>query len=95
VKVRYSSRALLDLAEIGDYLAERSPTGARAVEHAIRRTVLLIADFPGSGRAVEQRRDARVLPVLGYPYLIFYTVRADTVFVLHVRHAKRAAPERL
>jgi len=31
-----------------------------------------------------------VLPVLRYPYLIFYTVTNEAVVVLHIRHAARA-----
>jgi plasmid stabilization system protein ParE len=74
VKVRYSPRAVRDLAGIADYLVERSPRGAQFVDHRIRKTVDLIAAFPGSGRALEQRRGVRVMPVGRYPYLVFYAI---------------------
>jgi len=32
VRIAYSPRAVTDLAEIGDYLAERNPNAAAAVE---------------------------------------------------------------
>jgi hypothetical protein len=35
MKLRYSPRALGDLAVISNYLVKRSPAGARAVEQAI------------------------------------------------------------
>jgi plasmid stabilization system protein ParE len=31
-------------------------------------------------------------PVPSYPYLIFYTVEADEVVILHVRHGARLKP---
>lgn len=67
MKLRYSPRAVADLGTIADFLSERSPQGARAVERAIRATVSLIADFAGCGRAVEQRANVRVIPVTRYP----------------------------
>jgi plasmid stabilization system protein ParE len=51
MKLRYSPRALGDLAAISDYLIERSPAGARAVEQAIRTTVRMLEQFPAGGRA--------------------------------------------
>jgi plasmid stabilization system protein ParE len=89
MKVRYSPRAVQDLAGIADYLAQRSPAGARAVESAIRSTVRLLEAFPGSGRALEQRPAVRVVPVTRYPYLVFYASADDSVVVLHVRHGAR------
>jgi addiction module RelE/StbE family toxin len=89
MKVRYSPQAAADLAAIADYLTERSTSGAIAVERALRTTIALIADFPGSGRQVEQRAGVRVIPVTRYPYLIFYTVADNALVVLHVRHASR------
>ena len=89
MKVRYSPRAAADLAAIADYLSARTAQGARALERALRATVALIADFPGSGRIVDQRPNVRVIPVARFPYLIFYTVSGDDVIVLHVRHSAR------
>jgi plasmid stabilization system protein ParE len=53
-------------------------------------TIDLIAAFPGSGRALEQRRSVRVMPVGRYPYLVFYTIGEDEIVILHVRHGARA-----
>ncbi|HBH42276.1 MAG TPA: type II toxin-antitoxin system RelE/ParE family toxin, partial [Rhizobiales bacterium] len=51
MRITYSPRAVIDLAEIGRYLAERSPSGAAAVEKRMRTVVELIAQFPASGRS--------------------------------------------
>ena len=89
MKVVYSPRAISDLGEIADYLVPRSPTGARAVEERIQRTVWLLSEFPGSGRALSQRSMVRVIPIGRYPYLIFYSISANELTILHIRHGAR------
>ncbi len=97
MKLRYSSRASRDLAEIGEYLTARSPGGALSVERRIRKTIKLISEFPGAGRGLDQRPAVRVLPIGRYPYLIFYTLRDTEIVVLYIRHGARKPvdPERL
>jgi plasmid stabilization system protein ParE len=90
MKVRYSPRATSDLIAIADYLVERNPSAGRAIEAAIRRSVDLLGEFPGSGRALTQRPGVRVMPLTRYPYLLFCTVAGAEVIVLHIRHGARA-----
>jgi toxin ParE1/3/4 len=89
VRIKYSPRAVIDLAEIGRYLAERSPSGAAAVEKRMRTVVELIAQFPASGRSVYARPGVSVIPLGRYPYRIFYTTSDDELIVLHIRHTAR------
>lgn len=89
MKVVYSPRAVSDLAVIADYLTERGPQGAMAVERRIREVVERLAEFPGMGRELAQRPGVRVMPLGRYPYLIFYSARENELVVLHVRHASR------
>ena len=89
MKVRYSPRAIGDIIAVADYLAERNPVAARAVEAAIRKTIDLLGEFSGSGRALTQRPQVRVMPVARYPYLVFYAIRPDGLLVLHIRHGAR------
>lgn len=90
MRVRYSLRAINDLNSISSYLAERNSAGARAVEEKIRSTLTLLARFPGMGRPLKERPHVRVMPVVRYPYLIFYVVQRDALIVLHIRHGARA-----
>ena len=90
LKVRYSPRAIDDLAGIADCVRERSlPKGARSVERAIRSTVGLIGSHPGLGRALEQRPNVRVIPVTRYPYLVLFTKLNAYVLIVHIRHGAR------
>jgi plasmid stabilization system protein ParE len=65
-----------------------SPRGARNVKRAIQRTVELIGEFPEGGRPVGEQA-ARVLPAGRYPYLIYWSVEAGEVWLVHIRHARR------
>jgi plasmid stabilization system protein ParE len=86
--VRFTRRALNDLSRILDYLDERSPRGAMNVKLAIKRAVDAIGENPGVGRP-SGKGGTRVTPVARYPYLIYWTVEASEVHVLHIRHGAR------
>jgi toxin ParE1/3/4 len=71
-------------------LRERNSSAARSVEATVRSTIDLLSEFSDSGRLLTQRRNVRVMPLARYPYLIFYTVSADELLILHIRHGARA-----
>lgn len=90
MKVRYSRRALRQIEEIHRYISERNPRAATRVIVRIEELCEKLGEFPGMGHATD-RSDIRVLPVVRYPYLIFYTVVAsgEEVRILRVRHGRR------
>ena len=90
MNVVYAPRATGDLAKIGAY--SRRTFGdsiAVALETYIRATVARIAIVPDSGKSLPQRPNVRVVPVIRYPFKIFYTVTVGTVVILHIRHISR------
>lgn len=86
--VRYTRRAQGDLAKILNYLDARSPRGALSVRLAIKRTIDTIGKNPNIGR-LTRKGAVRGAPVGRYPYLIFWTVEAAEIWVLHIRHGAR------
>jgi hypothetical protein len=44
---------------------------------------------PESARRIPERPGVRVVPLIRYPYKIFYHVVGDTVEILHIHHAAR------
>jgi addiction module RelE/StbE family toxin len=88
MKVRYSRRAVADLAAIGDYVRPRNPRAAEAVEKRIRALIDQLEWFPFLGRATDDPA-IRVLPVVRYPYLVFYEVSGEEVIIHHIRHGRR------
>jgi toxin ParE1/3/4 len=88
MKVRYRELALSNLDEISSYLNQRSPGGARKVVEAIRAAIDDVAQNPLSARRTSDST-VRVKVVRRYGYKIFYSIEADAIEVLHVRHGAR------
>ncbi len=88
MRVRYTSRARGDLSGILKYIDERSPQGARNVKRAIQKAIELIGEYPSSGRRAGEQ-EARVLPVVRYPYLIYWSIEAGETWIVHIRHTAR------
>jgi len=86
--VRYRELALSDLDRIFRYLDERSPAGARQVIGAIHSAIDDIAQHPLSARLTSDAT-VRVKVVGRHGYKVFYSVEADAVEILHVRHGAR------
>lgn len=90
MKVRLTETAFGDLHDIYDYIAIENPRAASAVVARIDETIRRIGMFPSIGP--QKYRSARMFPVGRFPYLIFYTVEADEVVILTIRHAARRRP---
>jgi toxin ParE1/3/4 len=86
MKVEYSRRALADLAKAGrDSWAAFGPAVAQAVERRIREVAARIESAPGSSRELAARPGVHVVPLVKYPYKIFYEVIGEKVEILHIR----------
>jgi toxin ParE1/3/4 len=92
MKLVLSRLALADLDEILGFIAERSPLGAAHVELRIRRSFDLISRYPEAAQCVEQRPVVRRLPLVRFPYVIYYEVSTDQVTVLRILHGARERP---
>jgi toxin ParE1/3/4 len=88
MRVRYRELALSDLDHIFRYLDERNPAGARKVIDAIHAAIGDVAQNPLSARRTSDPT-VRVKVVSRYGYKIFYSVEADAIEILHVRHGAR------
>jgi len=88
MKLRFTRRSQADVKAIFEYLGERSPRGADSVKRALKKTFDLIGNYPHVGRRSGEQ-DTRVLPVGHYPYLIYWSIEADEIVIVHIRHAAR------
>jgi plasmid stabilization system protein ParE len=88
VKVRYTRRALRQIADILDYIEVRSPQGAERVKRRLQAVIGLLADYPGAGTATS-KGDIRRIVANPYPYVIFYRSDAAGIVIHSVRHAAR------
>ena len=92
MKVRYTRRALLDLAEIHDFISGDNPAAARRVLAAIRRDVRLLQDSPHLGRQ-GRIEDTRELVVGRLPFIVAYRLFQQEIQILSVIHTARSWPE--
>jgi plasmid stabilization system protein ParE len=60
-----------------------------SIERRLRAVVERIGQWPQSGRVVEERPGVRVVPLVPYPYRLFYLVTDERVEILHLHHAAR------
>lgn len=92
MKVRYSRLALAELVAILSELAAKNPVAAQRFESRIRQIGERIGRYPEGFQEVAERLGVRRVPLLRYPYLVFYKVVADEVLVLRVVHGARKEP---
>jgi toxin ParE1/3/4 len=92
MKVRYSRLALAELDVILSDLAAKNSTAAQRFEDRIRQVGERIGRFPHGFQEVAERPGVRRVPLVRYPYLIFYKIFADEVIVLRVVHGARKEP---
>jgi toxin ParE1/3/4 len=88
VRVRYTAPALTDLGDILDYIALRSPQGARRVQARIQAVIDLLPEFSGMGSRTDDP-SIRRMTTPPYPYLVFYEPTETEVVIHAVRHAAR------
>lgn len=94
MKLRYTPRARLDLAEIHDYIAKENPQAARRVVSIIRKAAQTLQQDPLVGRA-GRITGTRELTIGRFPFMLAYRVDADEVQILSVIHTARMWPENL
>ncbi len=86
--LRFQPQALVDLIEIGDFVAERNPSAALRLMKELRAQCELIARQPQLYRLRPELGDAVRLCPLGR-YLIAFEWHTDFTTVLRVLHGAR------
>ncbi len=90
MKVEYSERAVADLRKISaDSRRIFGEKVAEALESRIRAVIDRISRDPLSAPEIEQRPGRHAVPLIRYPFRIFYRVLEDRVRILHIRHTAR------
>ncbi len=92
MKVVYTDEALNNLDGILAFIANNYPTIAAAFEKRLRTVVARIGAWPESAEQVAERPGVRVVPLIRYPYKIFYRITSEAVEILYIHHTARQAP---
>jgi toxin ParE1/3/4 len=92
-EVRWSNRALRDLAEIHAYIADDKPTAADRQTALFFRSAEGLMSFPGKGR-VGRVDGTRELAVPGTSHIVVYEILDTAIFIIAVLHGARRWPFR-
>lgn len=90
MKLRFTRRAVENLAEIAGYIHERNPAAALRVRAAIYESLQNLILFPHVGRR-QKAEGVRRFVTHKYNYLVYYTVdeEAEGIIILNIKHPAR------
>lgn len=90
--VQFSELALAELdVVLGEIRRNDSLAAARFAER-IQRAVDRIGQFPKGAQKVKERSNVWRVPLVRYPYSIYYTVAKKGVMILRIIHGARQNP---
>jgi len=92
MRVVYTDEALANLAEILQYVSAHYPASYAQFEKRLRIVEARIGAWPESAQKVDKRPGVRVVPLIRYPYRIFYQIERGVVEILYIHHAARREP---
>ena len=92
-RVLFTQRALSDLSEIVERIAQDDVGVASRFGQSLLDHIDLLGRFPRMGNGIRKRR--RVRKLVHSPILVYYQVREEKrlVEVLHLRHGSRKPPK--
>jgi len=89
--IRYLPIAEDDLNEVVDYLLEYSINAANAFIDELEKLEEQLSNFPGATALVKDKKlrsKGYRMAVIG-DYLLFYTMRNESIYVMRIIHSKR------
>jgi len=89
MRVVFTNPAREDAEEIRAYLDEHYPYVLLSVERSLQLVIARIGTWPESAQLVVERKDIRMVPLVRYPYKIFYRIKPNVVEILHIHHSSR------
>jgi plasmid stabilization system protein ParE len=89
MKIEYSNRAIADLRKLAVDSLRFGDAVSLAVEARVHRIIAHIAEYPEAAEGTAERPGVHIVPLVRYPYKIFYRVLDDRVRILHIRHTSR------
>ena len=91
MRVRWLRKALLNLDQEADYIAQDNVKAAAKFVLHLRDSALLLSKQPDLGRP-GRIPGTRELVISDFPYILPYRVRDNTVEILRVFHTARKWP---
>jgi addiction module RelE/StbE family toxin len=94
MRVKWTHKALDNLDSAVQYIAADKPSAASEVARKILNAAEALANQPGMGRP-GRVAGTRELIITGLPYILPYTEKNGTIFILRVLHTSMKWPKKL
>ena len=88
-EIVWTSNALTDLSEIGEYIATDSPKYAEITINKLYHKVKILIENPRIGRIVPETEKEDLRELIEGNYRIIYETINDKIFILTVHHSAR------
>jgi plasmid stabilization system protein ParE len=88
MKIRYTETSLVEIDGIIAYISKLNATAAARIVARVEQTIANLGDYPELAQTADET-NVRRMPSAA---ILFYTIEADEVVILHVRHAARQWP---
>ena len=88
MNIRYSRRALSQLASVHEYLGGHNSAAADNVTASIRSTIVRLKEMPSLGKPTDEV-DVHVIIEPEYLYRVFYSLVGHEVFVIRILHGRQ------
>ena len=92
MRVVLTDHALGDLDEILSAIRLSFPGALAGFEARMGASLRRIGQWPESAERVAGWPGVRVVPLVRYPYKIFYRITTDAVEILHIHQTARRGP---
>ena len=92
MQIKWLKKALKNLQDETNYIAEENPQAAQLIMQRIYTAVALLAEQPASGRP-GRVHGTRELIIPKTRYIIPYRVRNNAIEILRVFHTSRKMPK--
>lgn len=93
MRIKWVTKALANLAEIAEYIAQEDVELAKKIMAHIQERVKNLAQHPSQGRP-GRIYGTRELVLNKYPFIIPYRVKNEELQILAVFHTSRKAPKK-
>ena len=95
-KIRFTPTAWTEFKGILDHIDRQSPQNAKSVRHELLKEIGGLQLMPDRFRKVDTSRStqAPVHALTARPFIIYYRIEADSVFILSIKHGAQRQPRR-
>ena len=88
MRVQWLTKARINLEEELEYLQKENPAAAQRFARIVRAATQSLTEFPARGRS-GRVAGTRELVIDGYPYIIPYRLRGDSIQIIRIFHTRR------